>query len=76
MVLDEDDKEVCAFCKRGRLIEQDREIAFRQRTRKGYVFCRVVVPVGICRECGCESFTNAAEGVVEAAVRREYEKLP
>jgi hypothetical protein len=68
--------EICAFCKRGRLIEQDREFAFRQRTDKGYVSCRVVVPIGICEDCGSETFTNAAERIVEEAVRREYEKLP
>jgi hypothetical protein len=71
-----DENEICAFCKRGLLIERDREIAFRQQTRKGYVFCRVVVPIGICETCGCESFTGTAERIVEEAVRHEYEKLP
>lgn len=68
--------EGCVFCRRGGLIEEEREFAFRQWTRKGYVFCHVVVPISICEQCGCESLTNEAEGIVEAAVRREFEKLP
>jgi len=68
--------EGCAFCGRGGVTRQDREFAFRQWTRRGYVFCRVVVPIGVCGQCGCESFTNEAESIVEAAVRREFDKLP
>jgi hypothetical protein len=73
---DKDNEEVCAFCKRGRVIEQTRELAFRQETKKGTVFCKVVVPIGTCEHCGSESVGAAAEAIMEAAVRREYKKLP
>jgi hypothetical protein len=68
--------EICAFCNRGQLRNQEREFAFRQRTDRGFVVCRVVVPVGICDECGCETISDAAERIMEEAVRQEYEKMP
>jgi len=72
----ETNHELCVFCQEGELITRDQAVAFRQWTRKGYVFCRVVVPMGMCQACGRESFTTAAEEIVRAAVRREYDKLP
>ena len=71
-----DDEEGCDFCKRGRVTEQTREISFREKTSKGYVFCRVTIPIAICDQCGAESFGVAAERIMEAAVRRAFKKLP
>jgi hypothetical protein len=68
--------DTCPFCKRGTLSWQDQELAFHQRTSKGYVFCRVTVGVGICNSCGLKSLTDVAEAMIEDAVRREFEKLP
>ena len=64
--------ETCPFCKRGNLIKEDRAIAFSQWTDKGYVVCRVTVPIGVCMRCGSKSFTDSAESIVEDAVHREY----
>jgi hypothetical protein len=66
----------CYFCKRGQLVKSSRQIAFHQWTDKGYVFCRVEVPVGVCDRCGSYDWTEEAEGIIETAVRREYERLP
>ena len=75
IVTQEHDEDTCVLCKRGQLATRHREIFFREQTKKGYVFCRVVVPIQCCSECGFESFTPVADRIVEAAVRREYEKL-
>ena len=68
--------EVCVFCNRGKLLERNRQFGFRQWTDKGYVSCQVTVPVRVCMQCGCESFTDLAELMVEDAVRQQYAKLP
>jgi hypothetical protein len=67
--------ERCDFCKGGHVTRHDQPIAFRQRTDRGYVRCRVTVPLGICARCGSGHWNEAAEAIVEAAVRREYERL-
>jgi hypothetical protein len=72
----QNEDEVCALCERGKLIRRDRQLAFRQWTDKGYVFCRVTVPIGVCTQCGFRCFVDSAESIVEDAVRREYERLP
>jgi hypothetical protein len=68
--------EICPFCKQGALTRQNLELAFRQWTSKGYVFCRVDVPIGVCASCSSRSFADAAEAMIEDAVRREFERLP
>jgi hypothetical protein len=73
---DGDDASMCLFCKRGQVIKCNREIAFHQSTDKGYVFCRVIVPVSVCAECGAITSDAETEAVIEEAVRREYDKLP
>jgi hypothetical protein len=65
----------CDFCKGDHVTPRDQPIAFRQRTDRGYVRCRVTVPLGICARCGSGHWNEAAEAIVEAAVRREYERL-
>jgi hypothetical protein len=70
------DEETCLFCKKGHLRKTAQEIAFHQWTDKGYIFCRVTVPLGICDACGWRDWNDDAEAVIEAAVRRESNKLP
>lgn len=65
----------CAFCRRGRATKRKQKVAFRQRTDKGYVFCRVTIQVGICTECGAKSVDHCAEAIMDEAARREYDKL-
>ena len=66
----------CDFCKHGQLVKREEQMAFRQWTDKGYLFCRVVVPVDVCEHCGSRGWDQAAEALIEEAVRKEYEELP
>jgi hypothetical protein len=66
--------EICDFC-RGRMIAQNREIAFRQWTDKGYVHCRVTILAHVCTQCGYKSCDERAEATLDEAVRKEYDKL-
>jgi hypothetical protein len=68
--------ERCGLCNQGRIIKQNREVAFRQRTDKGYVSCKVVVQLGVCTHCAGMSSDATAKAIMDEAVRREYEKLP
>ena len=67
---------VCDICHRGILVKAKREIAFRQWTSKGYISCRVIIPVTSCPECGAWHWDEAAEALIEEAVNREVDKLP
>ena len=71
----QNEDETCVLCRRGKLNRQDQQITFRQLTDKGYVLCRVTVPIGICTWCGSKSFVDSAESIIEDAVRQEYDKL-
>jgi hypothetical protein len=73
---DSNDAQRCDFCRRGEVIRRNQQLAFRQWTDKGYVFCRAEVPVGICDRCGARHWNADAEAIVEDAVRRAYERLP
>jgi hypothetical protein len=66
----------CAFCKVGSLIKSDREIAFKQRTEKGYLFCRVTIPMEICDNCRSQTWDADAEAMINEAVREQYKKMP
>jgi hypothetical protein len=70
------DVQRCVLCKVGTLTRSDQEIAFKQRTDKGYVFCRVTIPMDICDNCGWKTSDNDAEAIIGEAVRQEYEKKP
>jgi hypothetical protein len=74
--MSDSDEGNCIFCKRGRVVKREETIAFHQSTDKGYVFCRVSIPVAICEGCGSRTWDEAAEAAIEAAVRKGYEKLP
>lgn len=66
----------CDFCKHGHVGWHHQQIAFRQWTNKGYVSCRVTIPLGVCDCCRSPHWNEAAEAIVEDAVQRAYEKLP
>jgi hypothetical protein len=68
--------DVCDVCHRGTVVWEMREIAFRQWTSKGNVFCRVTVPMATCTECGAKTLDEVAEEMIEEAVKREVDKLP
>ena len=65
----------CDVCKRGHVTWHDRRLAFRKWTDRGYVSCRVTIPLGVCDRCQSRHWKEDAEAVVEGAVRREYDKL-
>jgi hypothetical protein len=69
------DTELCIFCKTGRIINGDQNIAFKQRTERGYIFCDVNILVDVCDHCGATSWDQDAEAIIENAVRREYKRL-
>jgi hypothetical protein len=67
---------MCMFCKGGQLLDRTEPISFHQHTDRGYVFCRVVVPMQICDRCGAQSMDERAETIMDDAVRRVYDNLP
>ena len=60
-----DESELCPLCKRGSMVGGNRQLAFRQKTDKGYVFCRVTIPMNICDVCGFMSWDDSAEATIE-----------
>ena len=66
----------CDFCKIGKVARQQQQVAFRQWTDKGYVFCRAEIPIGICDRCGSRHWNADAEAIIEESVRSEGERLP
>jgi hypothetical protein len=72
---DQSNQHGCDFCKSGHVTRHHRGIAFRQWTDRGYVSCRVTIPLGVCDHCGSKHWTEDAEAITEDAVRREYAKL-
>jgi hypothetical protein len=67
--------DVCDFCGQRKVIRREEELVFHQWTSRGYVLCRVRIPMGICAECGAKNWDEAAEAVIEEAVRHQYDKL-
>jgi len=49
------ENDICELCRRGHIVTRSQDIAFHQLTDKGYVFCRVTVPMGTCDHCGAQS---------------------
>jgi hypothetical protein len=71
-----DDAQRCDFCRNGKIArQQQQQVAFRQWTDKGYVFCRAEIPIGSCDRCGSRHWNADAGAIIEDAVRCEYEKL-
>jgi hypothetical protein len=52
------------------------QLSFGQWTTKGYVFCRVTVPVLTCDRCGARTWDETTEAAIEDAVKQEVDKLP
>ena len=69
------DTERCFLCKTGRIVRTHQEMAFKQHTEKGYVFCCVAIPMDVCNDCGLKSWDDDAEAIIENAVRQKYEGL-
>jgi hypothetical protein len=65
----------CDFCRNGPLIKREQRITFHQRTDKGHVYCRALVPIEVCEHCGAKSWDEAADAIIEEAIRHQYEKL-
>jgi hypothetical protein len=68
------DVQRCVLCKVGNLIRSDQEIAFKQLTNKGYVFCRLTIPMDVCEYCGWKTSDADAEAIIAEAVRQEYDR--
>jgi hypothetical protein len=58
------------------MVGEDRQLAFRQKTDKGYVFCQLTIAMNLCTECGFAEWDDVAEAAIERAVRQQYERLP
>jgi YgiT-type zinc finger domain-containing protein len=57
-------------------VKRKEKLRFIQWTNKGYLTCSADVPIGICSSCGARIWDEAAESIIEEAVRLEYDKLP
>ena len=75
-LMDDDSAEQCAFCRQRTVTVRDEALAFYQSTDRGFVLCRVVIPMSVCDRCGNRSWDERGEALIEEAVLREYEKLP
>ena len=53
-----------------------RQLAFRQTSDKGYVYCQVTISLNVCIRVGFASWDDAAEVAIERAVRQQHESLP
>ena len=69
------DGDICDFCEQGKVVTREEELAFYQWTTRGYVFCRVRIPMGTCEACGAKTWNEAAEAIIEDAVRQEHDRL-
>ena len=66
----------CFLCNKGRVVTRMEELNFRQWSDKGYVHCRVMVPMEVCDNCGAKSLGEAAVKVMDDAFQSAYEALP
>jgi hypothetical protein len=74
-VLDEQILDRCDFCARGLKIRRNQDLAFQQWTDRGFVSCRVNIPMSTCDCCNAKSWDDAAEAVIDEAVREAYDRL-
>jgi len=72
----EDEPIVCEFCQKGHIIKRMQELAFRQWSDKGYVYCRVTTLTSTCDHCPVTSWDPGTDKILEEAFQREYDKLP
>ena len=66
---------ICNSCKRGRLVQRRERLSFQQWTDRGRVACEVEIDMLVCDGCGAKTWDDAAEAMIEEAMRREYRKL-
>jgi hypothetical protein len=69
------DAEICEFCHEGNVVKRNESMSFHQLTNRGYVFCVVTITMGICNSCETKTWDEAAEAVIERAVREAYDRL-
>ncbi len=65
----------CSFCSAESVFTRTQQLEFRQWTDRGYVLCKVMIPIETCGRCGSKTWNEAAEAAIEQAVRQEYDKL-
>ena len=65
----------CDFCRKGRVTWRTEVMRFRQWSDRGYVLCRVRLPVGTCDQCEAKSVDVDSDALFEAAFQRAYDKL-
>jgi hypothetical protein len=66
---------ICLICGKGQVIKRNGEIAFRQWSDKGYIHCRVTIPIAICKRCDARfSPDPAIDKILDDAFQCEYEK--
>jgi hypothetical protein len=63
-----------SFCKTGKIARAAQEIAFKQHTEKGYVFCHVIIPMDT-QDCGLTRWDNA-QAIIRKRGSAGYEGLP
>jgi hypothetical protein len=66
---------VCDFCHQKRVTWKIEEMTFRQWSDKGYVHCRVELPVGSCQNCKAKSLQPGSDRILDAAFEEAYRKL-
>jgi hypothetical protein len=65
----------CDLCKKGPIVWCTEEITFRQWSDKGYLLCRVTLPVGTCAHCQAKTLDVDSDLAFDAAFQREYDKM-
>jgi hypothetical protein len=65
---------ICELCRTGRVRWRKEAVRFRQWSDRGYVLCRVTLPVGTCTHCKAKSLDPDSERIFDAAFQREYAK--
>ena len=68
--------EECPVCEFPQTVKVMIDLTCHQMTDRGRVTCHLVLPVYCCPHCGFEVLDAEGEAMVDAAVRREYDKLP
>ena len=68
------DPNICAFCKKGHVIERMEEIAFRQWSDLGYIHCRVAILIGTCDICDAKSLDPGSDKIFSDAFQQAYDR--
>lgn len=66
---------LCEFCGQIAVRSRVEQLTFHQWTDRGDVLCDITIPVATCWNCGARSWDEAAEAMIEQAVRRERDRL-